>query len=535
MNDFSAVNGNDEFLELDKQFSLDELDDWRTTAGLVEAATRTISTRIAGATATIFVHAPEAHEYREIDREGLAAIPEDSLFIGCLAMQNAAIDLASFFTEYALDDLLLQELLSASYRGQILMPIVHRFNMLAFILLSTPAGKLSDEERHVLTDIAGRLKINLYAASIADRRQRELLKLAEYPAALHRHADIRDLTRNLLEDLGKEIAFDSGVYYQYDEYFNQLVPVVWRGTETVPARLNAGRGISGQAIERKRAIFVPDRKKHPSFSLIGEEPFITGSFISAPILTDKRIFGVVTLSRNEERRESFGVEHRYTLEIAAAFIATEINNRLLYDELEQSYFSTVAALTRALEAKDHYTRGHSERVMKYAVGIAQTLGLSPDAVRKIRYGAILHDIGKIGISDSIITKPSKLTDMEFAEIKKHTEIGYDIVNENGFFGEIRDLIRYHHEKMDGTGYYAKQNGDYPWEAMIISLADIYDALASDRPYRTAFSTMEAMDALEHLVGINFDERIFSAFRTWIANTPELLTRERKKTKIPSRI
>jgi HD-GYP domain-containing protein (c-di-GMP phosphodiesterase class II) len=124
--------------------------------------------------------------------------------------------------------------------------------------------------------------------------------------------------------------------------------------------------------------------------------------------------------------------------------------------------------------------------------------------------------------------------MEFAEIKKHTEIGYDIVNENGFFGEIRDLIRYHHEKMDGTGYYAKQNGDYPWEAMIISLADIYDALASDRPYRLAFSTAEALDALEQLVGVNFDERIFAAFRTWIAENHEPKKQVPMQTTVPSR-
>lgn len=204
------------------------------------------------------------------------------------------------------------------------------------------------------------------------------------------------------------------------------------------------------------------------------------------------------------------------LEILTAFLATEMNSRLLYAELEESYFSTVSSLTRALEAKDHYTRGHSERVMKYAVGIAQALNLSYDSIRRIRYAAILHDIGKIGISDSIITKTSSLTDAEYKEIKKHTEIGYDIVNDSGFFSEIRDLIRYHHEKIDGTGYYEKRPGDYPWEAMIISLADIYDALASDRPYRKAYTHEEALVSLEKLVGINFDQKIFNAFKDWMS-------------------
>lgn len=106
-----------------------------------------------------------------------------------------------------------------------------------------------------------------------------------------------------------------------------------------------------------------------------------------------------------------------------------------------------------------------------------------------------------------------MTKGEFDEIKRHTEIGYDIVNENSFFTEIRDLIKYHHEKMDGTGYYAKHSGDYPWEAMIISVADIYDALTSDRPYRTAYTAEQAVAYLEKLVGVNFDRRILDAFQT----------------------
>jgi HD-GYP domain len=516
MNDFSVLNTSQALVDLNKQFLLDKLDDWHTTAGLTESVITAITGRIPECSAHIFVHAPEAREYREIEREGLATIPEDSLFIACLAMQEAGIRLDDFFNDYILDDPLLHELLSSAYDGTFLFPVVHRFNLLAFILI----GKHTPDEsgRQFLTELSQRLKTNLYAASIADQRQRELLRLAEYPVALHRRHNIAELSQNLLEDLGAEIKFDYGIYYEYEEYLNQLIPVVWTGGGKAPPRLAMGTGISGQTAERRRALYVPDRSKHPSFSCMEEESFIQGSFVSAPIQTDKRLIGVITLGRDPDSQEAFGVEHRYTLEIAAAFIATEITNRLLYDELEQSYFSTVASLTRALEAKDLYTRGHSERVMTFAVGTAQTLKLSQDAIRRIRYAAILHDIGKIGVSDSIITKPTRLTDTEFAEIKRHTEIGYTIVNDAGFFSEIRDLIRYHHEKMDGTGYYAKRSGDYPWEAMIISMADIYDALTSNRPYRKAFDRKEALASLESLVGINFDQRIFSAFKTWIEQT-----------------
>jgi len=502
-----------EISELNRRFALDKLDDWRTSAGLVEAALAIVSERVPGADAHLFVHVSEAREYREIDREGIAAIPEDALFAACLAMRAEGSPLDALFRDYALDDPMLLELLRTAYSARWVVPVVHRFKLLAFILVALDDP--SADQRAFLSEIASRLRTNLYAASIADERQRGLLRLAEYPSILHRRANVADLVDHILDDLSSEISFDRGAYYEYDEYHRTLSPRSWRGLATPPVELAVGKGISGQTVEWRRAIFVPDRAKHPSYATMREESFVEGSFVSAPILTDKRLIGVLTLCRGSGAKEAFGVEHRYTLEIAAAFIATEINSRLLYDELEESYFSTVSSLSRALEAKDHYTRGHSERVMEYSVGIARTLKLSPDSVRRIRYAAILHDIGKIGISDSIITKPTKLTDSEFAEIKRHTEIGYDIMDEKGFFGEIRDLIRYHHEKMDGTGYYSKRTGDYPWEAMIISLADIYDALVSDRPYRKAFTPAEAIASLESLVDVNFDLRIFAAFRSWL--------------------
>lgn len=510
---------NDNLLGLERQFTLDELDDWHTAAGLVDSAVTMIQTRFPELGVHMFVHVREAREYREITREGLASIPDDSIFIACLAMCGTGAPLRTVFEDYVPDEALLRHLLETVYGGYHIIPIVHRFSLLAFIMLCDSGAQgraVTEDETSFIAELSSRLRINLYAASIADERQRELLKLAEYPTTLRRHRSVAVLAEHLLRDLEPELSFDRGVYYEYEEYLQTLIPVVWQGLEGEPPRLASGEGISGYTVERRKALYVPDREKHPSFAATSEEPFIAGSFLSVPIQTDKRVIGVVTLARLPGAKESFGTEHRYTLEIAAAFLASEINNRLLYDELEQSYFSTVSSLTRALEAKDHYTRGHSERVMSVACGIARELKLSPEAVRRVRYGAILHDIGKIGISDSIIAKTSKLTDGEYAEIKKHTEIGYDIVNESSFFAEIRDLIKYHHERMDGSGYYSKIKGDYPWEAMIISLADIYDALTSDRPYRKALPREKAVASLGELVDLSFDRKIFDAFRSWLA-------------------
>lgn len=517
----------DALYDLKDVFSIDELDNWTTSSGLVETAITMLNTHLPFMQAHIFVHVHESKEYREIDREGVASIPQDSLFIACLAMCDSMVEIKSFFNDFALDDELLVFLLTNTYEGQFLIPIVHRFSLLGFVLLCNSHLEHEQSQTHVqqlleqkensdfLNNLINRLKINLYAAHIADMRQRELLRLAEYPSILRKRSSIDDVLTHLLDDLSKEISFDTAVYYEYEEYHENLIPKTTYGLNQEPFILKIGRGISGKALEQKRAIFVPDRTSHSFFALVTEEPFFVGSLISVPIQTDKKINGILTICRTPENDIPFGVEHRYTLEIASSFIASDINNRQLYDELEKSYFSTVSSLSTALEAKDLYTKGHSERVMKYAVGIAHELGLSEDATRKIRYGAILHDIGKIGISDAIISKKTKLTSVEFNEIKKHTQIGYDIVNKSNFFSEVRDLIKYHHEKMDGTGYYEKRMGDYPWAAMIISIADIYDAFTSDRPYRKALSTEEALKEVEKLIDVHFDKRIYQALITYL--------------------
>ena len=522
MGEKDIKNFEKDLVHLDAQFTLDKLDDWLTTAGLIESALSMINHTIPNADAHLFLHSPESHEYREIIQEGLFTIPEDSLFIACLSMQDTGSSLDSVFTDYSLDEPMLEDVFKSMYHATYVIPIVHRFSLLAFVLLST--DQFTQEQTDYLADIIGRLKTNLYAATVADNRQRELLELSEYPTLLHAYSSLMEIKRNILIDIATKIPFDAGVYYRFDDYHDQLIPEAWICGEFRPEKVLRGKGISGLTLERKRSLFVPDRKTHPSFIDIKEEAFIQGSFISVPVFTDKNFMGVITLSRDNEKSDAFGVEHRYMLEILAAFLSSEMSSRLLYNELEDSYFSTVSSLTRALEAKDSYTKGHSERVMDFAVGTAQMLNLSYESVRKIKYAAILHDIGKIGVSDDIITKNSGLTDIEYGEIKKHTEIGYDIVNDSGIFSEIKDLVRYHHEKLDGSGYYKKKEGDYPWEAMIISIADIYDALTSDRPYRRAFTSKEAFASLEKLIGIHFDEKIFKAFKQWI----QLSTKVKKK-------
>ena len=500
---------------------MDALDNWTTTIGLVQSVVAFIEKTLPQASAHVFYHTGELHEYREIDREGITSIPDDSLFIGCLSMVSEPITVEKMFSDFHIDDPMTAEVFESVYGGRYIVPVVHGFELLAFLLVCTrdvtAPFSLSAENITFLAKLASRLQVSLYAATIAGKRQRELLQMARFPLILQKHESVSEVYAKILDDLQQQLHFDKGVAYAYHEATFVLRPCALYGIAEEPPSLRPGQGISGQVFERNMPIFVPSRLSHPAYSIMPDESFIDGSFVCVPFGNDKMKMGVITLVRKEGSKESFSVEHQYMLEVATAFIASEITNRLLFDRLEESNRKVVSSLTGALEAKDKYTEGHSERVAEYSVAIARRLGYSEKRMAQLRYGAMLHDIGKIGISDNIVNKPGRLTDAEYSTIKSHAEIGYKILDNNSLFDDVKNYVRYHHEKMDGSGYYAKRLGEYPEESMIISCADIYDALTTDRPYRKALEADVAFAEMQKQVGVHFTQSIYDALVAYIAS------------------
>lgn len=184
----------------------------------------------------------------------------------------------------------------------------------------------------------------------------------------------------------------------------------------------------------------------------------------------------------------------------------------MYMELRQSYLDTLGALASALDAKDTYTKGHSDRVAMYAVKIARKLDLSEDKIETIEHMALLHDIGKIGVRAEILCRPGKLTDSEFEQIKQHPVIGANILKNIRDFESATDFVLYHHEKFNGTGYPYRLKGEQiPLEARIITLADSFDAMTSNRSYRRAMTFEEALDEVKVSTGTHFDPKIVEAF------------------------
>ena len=185
----------------------------------------------------------------------------------------------------------------------------------------------------------------------------------------------------------------------------------------------------------------------------------------------------------------------------------------LYEDLRSTYMRTIKVLAHAIDARDHYTHSHSENVARYAVAVATELGLSAKEIETIREACELHDLGKIGIEDSILTKPASLTKEEWEQIKRHPAIGAQILEPLTFLNDVIELVRQHHEHYDGSGYPQGRRGDdILIGARIIHLVDAYEAMRSARSYRKVpLTKLEAVEEIKRNNGIQFDPKVVEAF------------------------
>jgi putative two-component system response regulator len=195
------------------------------------------------------------------------------------------------------------------------------------------------------------------------------------------------------------------------------------------------------------------------------------------------------------------------------------NHELLLAKLEEAYESSLIMLVNAIDLRDHYTRGHVERVMKYSLSIANKLDCSRIEKAGVRFGAILHDIGKIHIRDDVLRKTGPLDDGEWMEMRKHPIMGAEMVKDIPYLAPAIPVIRYHHERWDGSGYPAGLSGEaIPRTARIVSVADSFDAMTTERPYRTTLSPSSAYETIASNGGILFDPSVIAAFAdAWKAN------------------
>ena len=264
----------------------------------------------------------------------------------------------------------------------------------------------------------------------------------------------------------------------------------------------------GWVVKNKKPLYIKDLEQDKRFSKKEGIDYKLKQLLMVPIIIEGEVKGVINLDNNT----SFTTDTINLLKSFSEQVAVAINNARLYQKIQDSYFEIVKALAQAIEAKDPYTHGHSARVMEYAVSIAQKLGLPEEEIELLRYAAILHDIGKIGVRGIILNNPDGLTNEEYDEIKKHAAIGENIVQPIELLQPIRPLIRHHHEWYNGKGYpYGLSGENIPLGARILAIADAYDAMKSDRPYRRALTEETAIQELKRGSGTQFDSKIVEIF------------------------
>jgi putative nucleotidyltransferase with HDIG domain len=223
------------------------------------------------------------------------------------------------------------------------------------------------------------------------------------------------------------------------------------------------------------------------------------------------VLGIVYVDSTSEA-DLFTREDLSLFSAIALKAGTAIDNARLYDDLRSLFYNTVETLVRTIQAKDQYTSGHSTRVSRYALLIAEKLGLSTKEKHQLYLASMLHDIGKIGVPDELLHRPGALSDDEMERVRSHVQLGASMIEMLGEMHPIVPLIRHHHESWDGTGYPDGMKGEeIPLISRIISVADMYDAMTSDRPYRKRRSHQEAVEEIKVTCGSKLDPRVAEAF------------------------
>ncbi|BCS54816.1 HD domain-containing phosphohydrolase [Geobacter sp. SVR] len=355
------------------------------------------------------------------------------------------------------------------------------------------------------------------------RRQVEYLKaLSEIDRAITSSFDMRISLSTLLTHLLAQLRVDAAGVLLFKPTSQTLEYAAGRGFHTTgyeQSKLRLGEGYAGVAALEREIVNVPDLNESGEdlFSKreLAEENFT--SYFGVPLIAKGEVKGVLEifhrthLGRHEDWFEYLGA--------LAEQAAIAIDNALMFDHLQRSntelalaYDATIEGWSRALDMRDRETEGHSQRVTNITVELARGFGMTEAELVHVRWGALLHDIGKMGIPDGILLKPGKLTEEEWEVMKRHPILAYEMLAPIRYLRSALDIPYHHHERWDGSGYpFGLKGEQIPLAARIFSVVDAWDALRSDRPYRDTWPVKKVRAHLRSLAGIHFDPQVVRVF------------------------
>jgi len=276
-------------------------------------------------------------------------------------------------------------------------------------------------------------------------------------------------------------------------------------------RLKLGERISGHVAQTGEPLLIKNINREKHFKPCKRERYFTESLISAPVKIRSKIIGVININ-NKHSKEVFTHEDLMFLENIASEIGAAIENARTYKKVRRTYIGIVKSLVNAIDARDHYTKEHSENVARYAVKIAKQMDLSQELTNTIEQACQLHDIGKIAIPDAILNKPGNLTPQERKVIETHSTRGAQILKPLDFLKDVAELVEQNHERYDGKGYpHGLKKTQIRLGARILAIADAYDTMVSQRPYRRPMAQDEAIQELIRNKNKHFDAKVVNAF------------------------
>lgn len=351
---------------------------------------------------------------------------------------------------------------------------------------------------------------------------RRLTILRNIDQAIAESTGRRFVLTTVLEHVKSELDVDAVVILLYDADEQRLKYEIGLGMRTDAlkyTRLGLGDGYAGRAALARETVFIPDlqtRKtdflRSPTFS---QEGFVC--YFGVPLIAKGEVEGVMEIFYRSPREPE--QEWLDFMETLAGQVAIAIDNATLYEglqratlELAMAYDATIEGWSKALDLRDKETEGHTKRVTEMSIWLARAIGVDEEKILHIKRGGLLHDIGKMGVPDSILLKPDKLTKEEWEIMRKHPVFAYEMLSPITYLRPALDIPYCHHEKWDGTGYPRNLKGEeIPLSARIFAVVDVWDALTSDRPYRLAWTKERAFNYVKEQSGKHFDPQVVSAF------------------------
>jgi putative nucleotidyltransferase with HDIG domain len=384
--------------------------------------------------------------------------------------------------------------------------------------------------------LSARLIVLQESVNTLEQERGSLRALAEIGYVVNSSLDLQTVLSEVMDTI-IQLSGAQRAFLMLQDAQGELYTVVgrnWKLESLKPGEYEISRTVIDRVVQEGKGLLTTNAQEDPRFDGIQSVvAYSLRSILCVPLKVKDDLIGVIYVD-NRIREGIFTENHRFLLSAFANQAAAALENAQLFNDLSMSYDQTLEALVTALDARERETEQHTRRVVDYSMALAKKMGLSDEELIEIRRGALMHDIGKIGVPDAILQKPGPLTEEEWEVMRRHPEEGLRILQDITFFKGAIDIIGSHHEHYDGSGYPRGLVGDeIPPGARIFAIADALDAITSDRPYRKAQSFKAAYDEILRCRGTQFDPEVVDAFRSideeeWLALRALSLPRERTR-------